>query len=55
MGAKLSYPTVNLSDRVVVVTGGNAGIGYATAKVMASMGAHTIIAGRSSQKAQAVS
>ena len=55
MGANLSYPTVDLSDRVFVVTGGNSGIGYATAKVVASMGAHTIIACRSRQKAEAVS
>ena len=55
MGANLSYPTVDLSDRVFVVTGANAGIGYATAKVVAAMGAHTIIACRSRQKAEAVS
>ena len=55
MGAKLSYPTVDLSDRVVLVTGANSGIGYATAKVIATMGAHTIIACRSRRRAQDVS
>ena len=55
MGAKLSFPVVDLSGKVAVVTGGNAGIGYETAKALAIMGAHTIIASRSSEKANAVS
>ena len=56
MGARQSlYPTVDLSGKVALVTGGNAGIGYETAKALAVMGAHTIIACRSSEKAQAVS
>ena len=55
MGAKLSYPTVDLSGKVAVVTGGNGGIGYETAKALALMGAHTIIACRSQEKATAVS
>ena len=55
MGATLSYPTVDLTDKVVVITGGNAGIGYETAKALAVMGAHTIIACRSEEKAQTVS
>lgn len=53
--ASALYPTVDLSGKVVVVTGGNVGLGYATAKALAIMGAHTIIACRSRQKAEAVS
>ena len=55
MGSRLSYPTVDLSGKVAVVTGGNAGIGYETAKSLALMGAHTIIACRSEERATAVS
>ena len=55
MGNRLSYPSVDLSGRVAVVTGGNAGIGYETAKALATMGAHTIIACRSEERAAAVS
>lgn len=54
MGARLSYPVVDLADKVAVVTGGNTGIGYETAKALAVMGAHTIIACRSQEKAIAV-
>ena len=54
MGNRLCYPEVDLSGRVAVVTGGNAGIGYETAKALAEMGAHTIIACRSREKAEEV-
>ena len=54
MGARLSYPTVDMSGKVVLVTGGNTGIGYKTAKALAIMGAHTVIACRSEQKAREV-
>ena len=54
MGNKLSYPAVDLSGKVAVVTGGNTGIGYETAKALAVMGAHTFIACRSREKAAAV-
>jgi len=53
MGARLSYPTIDLSGKVAIVTGGNTGIGYETAKALALMGAHTIIACRSQEKATA--
>ena len=52
--ATSSYPTVDLSGKVILVTGGNIGLGYATAKALAVMGAHTIIACRSKEKAEAV-
>ena len=55
MGNKLGYPTVDLSGKVAVVTGGNTGIGYETAKALAEMGAHTFVACRSQERATAVS
>ena len=54
MGAKQSYPEVELKDKVAIVTGANTGIGYETAKVLAILGAHTIIACRSEEKGQQV-
>ncbi|CAI8048206.1 Retinol dehydrogenase 14 [Geodia barretti] len=46
-------PTVDMRGKVVVVTGGNSGIGYATAKALAVLGAHIILACRSEQRALA--
>ncbi|XP_060082478.1 dehydrogenase/reductase SDR family member on chromosome X-like [Ylistrum balloti] len=52
MGGKHSFPRVSLPrDRVVIITGGNQGIGYHTAKWIAMMGAKVIIACRSDEKA----
>jgi WW domain-containing oxidoreductase len=51
MGATLSYPSVTLKDKVAVVTGGNQGIGYSTAKGLAAMGSHVIIGCRSEERA----
>lgn len=36
----------NFKDKLVIVTGGNSGIGYATAKEFAALGAKVIITGR---------
>ena len=55
MGNKLTFPIVDLSGKVAVVTGGNTGIGYEIAKALAEMGAHTFIACRSQERAAAVS
>jgi len=54
MGAKLSYPHIELKDKVAIVTGDNTGIGYETAKALAVMGAHTIIACRSEERGRQV-
>ncbi|MDM1293385.1 glucose 1-dehydrogenase [Sphingobacterium sp. N143] len=39
----------NLTDKIVLITGGNSGIGYATAKEFLENGATTIITGRRKQ------
>ena len=54
MGNKLSYPEEDLSGKVAIVTGGNTGIGYETAKGLARLGAHTFIACRSKERAEQV-
>lgn len=55
MGGRLSYPEqVDLNDKVAIVTGGNTGIGYETAKAISFMGAHTVIACRSEGRAKEV-
>lgn len=54
MGGSASYPQVELKDKVAIVTGANAGLGYATAKALAILGAQTIIACRSEEKGQQV-
>ena len=43
----------DLSGKTAVVTGGNSGIGYATAKKFKANGANVIITGRSAEKVQA--
>ena len=50
-GSAPLYPTVDLSGKVIMVTGGNTGIEYATAKALSIMGAHTIIICRTMEKA----
>lgn len=44
--------TKKFSNKVAVVTGGNSGIGYATAKKLKEEGATVIITGRSKEKVQ---
>ncbi|XP_067674392.1 dehydrogenase/reductase SDR family member on chromosome X-like [Haliotis asinina] len=52
MGGGASFPVVSLSrDRVVLITGGNTGLGYEAAKHIAMMGASVIIACRSQTRA----
>lgn len=54
MGGKQSFPIVKLDrEKIVIVTGGNTGIGYETAKWIAMMGATVIIACRSEERAKA--
>ena len=55
MGNKLGYPEVDLSGKVAIVTGANTGIGYETAKALARLGAHIIIACRTKERAEGVS
>ena len=45
----------NMRGKVVVITGGNTGIGYATAKALAMLGAHVVMACRSEERAVGVS
>ena len=54
MGANLSLPTVDLSGKVAIVTGGNTGIGYEIVKGLAEMGAHTFMVCRSEERATSV-
>jgi len=42
----------NLNDKVIVVTGGNSGIGYAAAKELSAQGAKVIITGRNPEAVQ---
>ena len=43
----------NLSNKVVIVTGGNRGIGFGIAKALASAGAHVVIANRRIEEGKA--
>ena len=43
----------NLKDKKAVVTGGNSGIGYATAKLLKEQGASVVITGRDAEKVRA--
>ena len=55
MGASSSNTTPTLPpSRTVIVTGGNTGIGYETAKAIVRMGARVIIACRSEERAKEV-
>lgn len=39
-----------LNERIAIITGGNSGIGYTTAKEFKNQGANVIITGRNSEK-----
>ncbi|MEL6134753.1 MAG: SDR family NAD(P)-dependent oxidoreductase, partial [Bacteroidota bacterium] len=43
----------NLTDKVIIVTGGNSGLGYESVLAMAAKGAHVIMASRNMDKGQA--
>jgi WW domain-containing oxidoreductase len=45
-------PVEALDGKVAIVTGGNAGIGYATARKLAERGAHVVLACRSKQRGE---
>jgi NAD(P)-dependent dehydrogenase (short-subunit alcohol dehydrogenase family) len=47
----LNKDSLDLSDKVVIVTGANTGIGFETAKALAGLGAKVILACRDMQKA----
>jgi len=52
MGVYRNANAINLHGKVVVVTGGNNGVGFETAKVIARQGAKVIIASRSEEKGE---
>eukprot|EP00698_Gefionella_okellyi_P002028 TRINITY_DN11905_c0_g1_i1.p1 TRINITY_DN11905_c0_g1~~TRINITY_DN11905_c0_g1_i1.p1 ORF type:complete len:333 (-),score=50.29 TRINITY_DN11905_c0_g1_i1:107-1075(-) len=52
MGVGSKPDAVDMKGKVVIVTGGNAGIGFATCQQLAEMGAHVIMACRDPHKAQ---
>lgn len=54
MGGRTSFPIVSLpSERIILVTGANTGVGYEIAKWCAMMGATVILACRSEERAMA--
>ncbi|GAX75520.1 hypothetical protein CEUSTIGMA_g2963.t1 [Chlamydomonas eustigma] len=48
-----AWERVRLDGKVCIVTGGNAGIGFATSQRLAGMGAHVILACRSKERGEA--
>lgn len=48
----INFDTKDLTGKIILITGGNAGVGYETAKGLASMGGTVIIASRNVEKSQ---
>ena len=51
----MNNSTIQLNNHTILITGGNDGIGYATAKNLAQKGATIILACRNQEKGQAAS
>jgi len=51
MGSSLSFVPIDLSGKVCLITGGNAGIGFPTAKELVKMHCHVFLACRNESKA----
>lgn len=53
MNVSAEHPRLDLTDRTVLITGANAGIGYWCAELLAARGARVLMACRSAQRAAA--
>ena len=46
--------SIDMTDKICLITGSSSGIGFATAKLLAKMGATIIITGRTADKNESV-